>query len=142
MGLADTFLQRGWMVKRPKQQTAKPLKTKNLPARFTPQFWKEADCRLAVVKEIRRRVDRLKRDVASDSYQKDILCERAIFIACQLETQERIAIERGTFDPGRYTQMVNAMVGLLRSLGLERRARRIEDLQSYVAKQGKKRRRA
>lgn len=105
-----------------------------LPERFVPQFWDECDGRIAVVREIRRRVELLKTDTASDSYQKDILCERAIFISCQLETQERQAIEKGIFDSGRYTQMVNALVGLLRSLGLERRARKLDDLQGYIAR--------
>lgn len=106
--------------------------TTTLPARFVPQFWDECDGRIAVVREIRRRVDLLKTDTASDSYQKDMLCERVVFICCQLETQERAAIEKGQFDAGRYTQMVNALVGLLRSLGLERKAKKLDDLQSYV----------
>jgi len=112
--------------------------TVTLPERFVPRFWDECDGRIAVVKEIRRRVDLLKTDTASDSYQKDILCERAVFVCCQLETQERAAIETGKFDAGRYTQMVNALVGLLRSLGLERKARKLDDLQSYVAKQSRR----
>lgn len=103
-----------------------------LPERFVPQFWDECDGRIAIIREIRRRVDLLKADCASDSYQKSILCERVIFIACQLETQERAAIEKGQFDPGRYTQMVNALVGLLRSLGLERKAKKAERLEEYV----------
>ena len=112
--------------------------TVTLPERFVPRFWDECDGRIALVREIRRRVDLLKTDTASDSYQKDILCERAIFIACQLETQERAAIERGKFDAGRYTQMANTLVGLLRSLGLERRAKKLDDLQSYVASKGRR----
>lgn len=109
-----------------------------LPERFVPQFWDECDGRIAVVKEIRRRVELLKTDTASDSYQKDILCERAVFICCQLETQERAAIEKGEFDAGRYTQMANALVGLLRSLGLERKAKRL-DVREYIKqKEGKR----
>jgi len=112
--------------------------TVTLPERFVPRFWDECDGRIAVVKEIRRRVDLLKTDTASDSYQKDILCERAVFVCCQLETQERAAIETGKFDAGRYTQMVNALVGLLRSLGLERRAKKL-DVREYVRqKEGKR----
>lgn len=110
----------------------KHKKTATLPARFVPRFWDECDGRMAVVKEIRRRVQLLKADTAADSYQKEILCERTVFICCQLETQERTAIERGTFDAGRYTQMVNALVGLLRSLGLERRAKQVTNLRDYI----------
>jgi len=113
-------------------------KQTTLPARFKPNFLDEADGRIATVKELRRRIDLLKVDTASDSYQKDILCQRAVFIACQLETQERAAIEGGEFHPGTYTQMVNALVGLLRSLGLEKQAKEVESLEAYAAKKSRR----
>lgn len=113
-------------------------KTNTLPARFKPHFLEDADGRIATVKELRRRIELLKTDTASDSYQKDILCERAVFIACQLETQERAAIEGGEFHAGTYTQMVNALVGLLRSLGLRRQAKEVESLESYAAKKSRR----
>lgn len=103
-----------------------------LPERFIPQFWDEADGRCAVIKEIRNRYKVLKQDTQADSYQKDMLCQRIIFISVQLETMERLAAEKGEFNAGVYTQMVNTLVGLLKSLGLERRAKKTVNLQAYV----------
>ncbi len=42
------------------------------------------------------------------------------------------ASQAGTFDPGVYTQMVNCLAGLLKALGLEKRAKAVGDLKSYV----------
>lgn len=108
-------------------------KVATLPATFRPAFWSEADNRLATVREIRRRVDELKSDTGAASAQKRTLCERAVFLALQLETQERQAVEEGKFDLGVYTQGVNALVGVLKSLGLEKVAKPVDGtLASYV----------
>jgi hypothetical protein len=96
-----------------------------------PKFWEEQDGRYAVAREIRSRVQRLREDAGADSFQKDVLCQRAVFIALQLESMEIAAVESGKFDPGSYTQMVNCLVGLLRSLGLERKAKTI-GLDAYL----------
>lgn len=104
-----------------------------LPERFTPQFWQEADQRLAIVREIRRRVTALKADSGADSAQKQTLCERAVFLALQLETQEREAVENGRIDLGSYTQGCNALLGLLRALGLQKHAKPVNgDLKTYL----------
>ena len=103
-----------------------------LPDRFVPQFWDEADGRISVVKEIRNRYRMLKQDVQADSYQKDLLCQRVTFISIQLETMELVATETGKFNAGVYTQMVNSLMGLLKSLGLERKAKKVASLQTYI----------
>jgi hypothetical protein len=100
---------------------------------FTPKFWHGEDSRLAVVKEIRRRVERLKRDVGCDSYQKELLCERAVFVLCQLETIECSAIgHKKPVDLGCYLQGVNALSGLLNKLGLERKVQKAGGLKAYL----------
>lgn len=106
-----------------------------MPARFEPQFWQDADGRCAIVKEIKRRVEMLIRDAEVDSYQKKLLCQRAVFVTIQLETMERTAVEQGKLDPGVYTQMVNSLVGLLKSLGLERKVE-APRLSEYLGKTG------
>jgi hypothetical protein len=108
-----------------------------LPERFVPQFWDEADGRVAVIKEIKRRCESLKADAQADSYQKDLLCQRAIFIVVQLETFEVVALQNGGLNAGVYTQMTNTLIGLLKSLGLERRAKQIDSLASYINKKRK-----
>src|SRR5688572_3497154 len=71
-----------------------------IPGRFEPRFWDESDGRCALVKEVRRRYEQLKEDTGTDTYQKDLLCQRAIFIAIQLETMEVQAMETGKLDVG------------------------------------------
>jgi hypothetical protein len=90
-----------------------------------------------MVKKITTRYADLKDDCQADSVQKNILAQRATFIAIQLETQEMQALETGVFDSGRYTQMVNSLVGLLRCLGLERKAKQVCNLADYVEQKKK-----
>lgn len=104
----------------------------SIPEKFTPRFWEEVDGRFSIAKEIRRRYDMLREDTAADSYQKDILCQRAVFISVQLETMEIEATESGRFDPGVYTQMTNALLGLLKSLKLDRKVKDVADLKAYM----------
>ena len=111
-----------------------------LPEHFVPQFWEDSDGRVAIVRMIRERLDTLKADCGANSFQKVLLCQRAVFISIQLETMEVNATQTGNIETGVYTQMVNSLVGLLKSLGLERKAKHVESLQSYV--QTKKRRTA
>jgi hypothetical protein len=104
-----------------------------LSKRFKPKFWQEQDNRVAVVKEIRRRVETLKRDTGADSYQKQLLCERAIFVAIQLETMECDALAgKGRLDAGLYCQAVNTLSGLLAKLGLERKVQQAGDLKAFL----------
>lgn len=103
----------------------------SLPARFEPRFWEDADGRCAVIRQIRTRYEDLRADAGADSFQKDILCQRATFLLAYLETMERKAIEDGQFDPGVWSNMTNTLLGVLKALGLERRAKKV-DLRQYV----------
>jgi hypothetical protein len=103
-----------------------------LPTRFTPKFWSDADRRVALVREIEGRVERMKRDANADSYQKEVLAERAVFLISILETAERDAIEgNAPLDTGGYVQAINSLIGVLKALGLERRAKKL-GLASYL----------
>ena len=105
----------------------------SLSKRFKPKFWQEQDNRVAVVKEIRRRVKALKQDTGADSYQKELLCERAVFLALQLETMECDAIRgKKPLDFAVFTQAVNALSGLLSKLGLERKVHEAGGLKAFL----------
>jgi hypothetical protein len=105
-----------------------------LPKHFTPRFWDDSDGRCAVVKTILRRYQHIKADAGgSESYQRDLLCQRVAFISIILETQEVKAAEgNGEFDLGVYTQATNALTGLLKTLGLEKRIKNVSDLRTYL----------
>lgn len=117
-------------IKKPKQQKRKQL---TLPDRFVAQFWDtDADQRCSVVKEIRRRYEQLKTDAGAESYQKDLIVQRAVFIACQLESMEITAAQSGELNFAVYTQATNALVGLLKALGLEKKMPKTLDLERYI----------
>ncbi len=104
-----------------------------LPTHFVPRFWGSIDGRVSLVKEIKRRYEELKEHCDADSHQKDLLCQRAVFVGVQLETMEITAADTGEFDPGVYAQMCNSLLGLLKTLGLERKMpKKTMDLKSYV----------
>jgi hypothetical protein len=109
------------------------MKTKDtLPARFEPRFWELADGRSFMVKAIRKRHDLLRDDVGVESTQQELLVQRAVFLSVQLETMEMEAVQNGRFDAGQYTQMTNALLGLLRTLGLKRQIKKAVNLEEYL----------
>jgi hypothetical protein len=104
-----------------------------LPATFKPRFWVDADQRCAVVRLIKRRCAQLKEDTGADCVQKELLCQRAAFVTILLETMEVKAAENGeSFDLGAYVQACNGLVGLLKSLGLEKKLKAVGDLKTYL----------
>lgn len=107
-------------------------KSITLPSRFEPAFWNTADGRCVAVKEIKRRYEVLRTDSGAESYQQDLLVQRAVFISLQLETMEIAAAQGERFDSGIYTQMTNSLLGLLKALGLERRIPQVANLKQYV----------
>lgn len=102
-----------------------------LPKTFRPRFWSEADGRVAVIRQVKAMVGKLKQDCGAESYQRQLLCERAAFIAILLETQERDALDKGNLDAGSYAQQVNTLLGLLRTLGLDKRVKAL-GLKAYM----------
>lgn len=100
---------------------------------FVPAFFDELDGRFSLKKEIRHRLDRLKEDAGVDSYQKELLAKEAVFLALQLETMRVKALaQESNLDSGVYTQMVNALSGLLTKLGLNRQIKPVQSLRDYV----------
>jgi hypothetical protein len=105
-----------------------------LPRTFCPRFWESSDARISAVKIIKKRYERLKQDAGGDeSYQRDLLIQRAAFMSILIETQEVEASEGQSFDLGVYTQATNTLMGLLKTLGLEKRIKSVADLKSYLA---------
>jgi hypothetical protein len=108
---------------------------------FHPRFLSDADNRIAVVRTMKRMIERLKVDAGgNESFQKEMLCQHAVFMHVLLETMETKALEREpSFDIGAFTQAINCLTGLLRNLGLERRVKQAGGLNAYMAERnGKK----
>jgi len=64
--------------------------------------------------------------------QREMLCQQAVFISVCLETMQHEAVATGEFDAGVYTQMSNALLGLLKTLGLERHVKKAGGLRDYI----------
>lgn len=112
-------------------------KVVTLPETFAPAFWNEADGRSVVVREIRDRVARLASDCGADSTQKKMLVQRAVFIGLQIESMEVAATETRQIEMGVYVQACNALMGLLKALGLEKAVKHAGGLKAYLADDGK-----
>ena len=109
-------------------------KTPAVSKTFAPKFWSEVDGRFGIAKEIRRRYETLRDATGADqSPQKDMLVQRAVYLSVCLETMETESLESGKFDLGPYTQGCNALQGLLKNLGLEKKVKTAIDLKSYLA---------
>lgn len=121
-------------TKNTKKTRRKPEAT--VPARFQPKFWEDADSRLGIVRRIRDRFEALKEQTGADSLQKEILCQRAVFLLTRLETVERRAIEEGEFaEVGTYVQSINTLISLLKILGLESSKKKVVNLRQYISGQ-------
>lgn len=117
----------------------KAKKRASLPARFTPKFLSGCDRRQSAIKEIQRRINELQDDAGADSMQKKLLVERAVFISTRLQSMELDVYEGKPIDDGVHTQMTNCLIGLLKALGLDRKAAGpVQDLASYVEGLSKK----
>jgi hypothetical protein len=117
-------------LKKPSKQGHKDV---TLPTKFVPRFFADADQRIGVVKLIRKRCKLIREHAGGEeSIQRSLLCDRLAFISIWLESQEVAAAEGRPFEAGSYVQSVNAMQGLLKTLGLEKRIRNVTDLRSYL----------
>lgn len=103
-----------------------------LPRRFVPCFLEDADGRSVTVREIRRRIACLTEHCNADSEQKRMLVQRAAFLGVLLETQECAAADSGNLDLGVYVQGINALVGVLKSLGIEKHIKHAGGLRAYL----------
>lgn len=108
-----------------------------IPAKFAAGYLDRLDGRTAIAVEMRHRWQQVTADLggeASLSYAQRSLIERALWLEHWLAIQEQSLADgdHASFDAGRWTQASNALLGLWRTLGLERKARDVTDLRSYI----------
>jgi hypothetical protein len=109
-------------------------KSSEIPARCSEQWIEKLDGRTQIARIIRDRLEELQTDLggpAQLSYQEKSLTKRAIWLEAVIEQQE-IALSKGEeIDQGKLTQAVNSLIGLLKALGLERRAAEVPTIAEY-----------
>jgi hypothetical protein len=106
-----------------------------LPVKFTPRFLDDSDSRLHVIRVLRRRFELLKEHTGADSIQKELLCKRVAFMSVVCETMEVTVAEGkdGAFESlGAYVQSCNALSGLLKTLGLDKKLKNATSLKTYL----------
>lgn len=129
--------------KNKRTKIVKPTKAQlkgTLSKRFVPEFLDYADTRVKAIRILRENLAVLKEHADCDSFQKELIAKRATFLACRLETLEvQCATGNEDIELGVYTQMTNALVGLLKCLGLERQRKQVQSLETYVKTKTKRR---
>src|SRR5688572_14718116 len=117
----------------------KDNKQVSLPLKFTARLLDDCDARLAVIKNIRSRYHILSEACGgNESPQRDLLAKRIAFLAILIESAEVTAAEEGYIDQGVYVQSVNALTGLLKTVGLDKRIKSAKDLSAYLAEKERK----
>lgn len=105
------------------------------PERFEPGFLATTDMRFALPRLLRARLQELVADLGgadSLSYQERSLAERLIHLEWQIGEWEALARDNKPVDQARYLHAVNALNGLVRSLGLKRRPKEVPTLEEFL----------
>lgn len=109
----------------------KTSKTLDLPRQYgRTGVVAKLDPRSGVAKALRMRVELLKSDLGGDlSRQQQLLVERVAWLEMHLARMELEIVDgKRVLSAAEYTAMVNALTGLLRTLGVKRVARDVPRL--------------
>lgn len=107
------------------------------PQKFAQGWLTELDGRTGIAQMMRQRYEAFTNDlggVSQLSYAQRSLVERSLWLEYWLSQQEQALASGAEFDVGKWIQAANSLQGLLTKLGLERKARDVPDLQSYIRK--------
>lgn len=110
------------------------------PEKYNPNWLQSLDKRTAIAQDLSHRHQMLTDDLGGIdqlSYQQRALVERALWLEYHLQQEEQKLANGQEFDSGKWTQSCNALQGILSKLGLNRVAKTIPALQSYVKGGGK-----
>ena len=110
-------------------------KEQPVSAKFAHGWLDDLDGRLFLAKELRQRFKTVTNDlggVDSLSYAQRSLCERALWLEFWLSTQEKDLANGDHFDVSRWIQAANSLQGIFAKLGLERVAKNVPDLQTWI----------
>lgn len=112
-------------------------KQNEIPHRYSHDWLEKLDGRTTLARAVNERYETLAADLGGIdalSYQKRSICKRAIWMEAIIEQQEAALARGEEVDQGKLTQAVNTLSGLWKTLGLERAARDVPDLATYLKK--------
>ena len=122
-----------WSKRKPKLPRPRVRGSDKKQGRFALRALDEADSRFAVVKELKRRLNRLNDDAGVDCSQKEMLAGRAVFLCSYLESLEVEAMEGKQIDFDSYTKVLNSLTSVLGKLGVDKQiGRAATTLQEYI----------
>lgn len=113
-------------------------KLAEIPERFAGGYLDRLDGRTAIAGNMRARWQAMTDDLGGAdrlSYAQRSLVERALWLEHWLAVQEE-ALAGGqyeAFDAGKWTQACNSLMGILKTLGIERRQKDVTTLAQYIA---------
>lgn len=110
-------------------------KQSDIPKAYSPDWLEKMDGRTRFAQVVQQRYQDLTADMGgldSLSYQQRSLAKRIVHLEALIEQQEA-ALSRGEdIDPGRLSNTTNTLIGLLKAVGLDRKARDVPSLQDYL----------
>jgi hypothetical protein len=109
-----------------------------LPDKFRADFVERLDRRTSIAKAVLERIHALESDAGGAeglSHARRSLIRRVTWLEMVVEHAEQRLATGQEVDVGRHTQAVNALVGLYRVIGLERRQRPLRSLREVMAEE-------
>jgi hypothetical protein len=110
----------------------KPVSAKKDKDGFSLRLIDQADHRFAVVKQMKARVDQLLDEAGCETFAKQCLAGRAVFILSYLESTELDALEGKQIDWKMYFQSVRSLGDVLAKIGLDKEAKQTIQLSQYI----------
>jgi hypothetical protein len=111
-------------------------KLQSPPDRYSQDWVSKLDNRTRLASVVNERLQALSADLGdweSLSYQRRSLIKRVVWLEIVIEQQEAALSRNEETDQGKLTQAVNSLIGLLKTLGLDRVSRDVADLSQYLA---------
>jgi F0F1-type ATP synthase beta subunit len=114
-------------------------KQKEPPIKFSQGWLTELDGRTGIAQMMVERYQAFTDDLGGVdrlSYAQRSLVERALWLEYWLADQERQLATSNEFDVGKWVQAANSLQGILSKLGLNRIAKDIPDLATFLQSKG------
>ena len=111
----------------------------DLPQRYSADWIEKLDGRTTLAKVVQSRLAELQADLGGPgalSYQERSLTRRAVWLEALIESREAALARGEEIEEGAHTQSINSLMGVWKALGLQRRAKDVTDLATYLRSKG------
>jgi len=108
---------------------------KGIPTSYSEDWLERLDGRTNIARAVRERLGALEADLGGRdamSYQQRSLAKRAIWTEAVIEQREAALARGEDVDLGQMIQANNGLIGLFKTLGLERKAKDAPSLTDYL----------